>query len=1233
MRTKLLENCLDDRILVLDGAMGTMIQKAGLDEPDFRGTILQEHEILQRGNNDILSLTRPDLIREIHESFLDAGADIIETNTFNANTVSQTDYGTQEFVFEMNRASAEIARAAADSVSARTPDRPRFVAGSLGPTNITLSMSPDVDDPSFRARTFDEVAFAYEQQVTGLLAGGVDILLVETITDALNAKAALFAIAKQFRETGNVLPVMVSGTIVDQSGRTLSGQSTEAFWISIQHAPKLLSVGLNCSLGSDQMRQYLETLSRVATVRTSLYPNAGLPNEFGEYDETPSFMAQCVEEYARDGLLNMVGGCCGTTPDHIRAVAEAASAHPPRRVTEQKRTLRLSGLEPLIFREDLNFVNVGERTNVTGSRKFARLIKDHNYEEALTVARQQVENGAQIIDVNMDEGMLDSASEMTTFLNLIATEPDIARVPIMIDSSRWEVILDGLKCIQGKGIVNSISLKEGEEIFLEHARLARDLGAAVIVMAFDEDGQADTLERRLSICQRAYQLLTVEAGVPAEDIIFDPNIFAVATGIEAHNRYAIDFIEATRWIKENLPFAKVSGGVSNVSFSFRGNDRVRESIHTTFLYHAIDAGMDMGIVNAGQIEVYDQIPEKLLTAIEDVLFDRSPDSTESLVSLATEYSGSSAASTVETAAWREGSVSERLEYALVKGITDYIEADTEEARQTLGSALSVIEGALMDGMNHVGDLFGAGQMFLPQVVKSARVMKKSVGYLVPFLEEEQRSMDQEVQKTRILMATVKGDVHDIGKNIVGVVLGCNNIEVIDLGVMVPSQTILDEAERHKVDVIGLSGLITPSLDEMIYVASEMKRRGMKIPLLIGGATTSEVHTAVKIEPSYDSPVIHVLDASRSVNVVQQLTSDEHRNSFTAEVRQSYAERRDRHARRQMRTEYLSLAEARGNALSLEFDGRNLVRPAYLGARKVELPELTALTPYIDWTPFFQSWEMRGKYPAILDDAKRGDAARQLFDDAQQLLEKIVDQQLIGLSAVLGFFPSNRQGDDIALFKDDDRKEILATFYTLRQQSRKAKDRPNRALADFVAPEGFSDYMGMFAVSAGKGVPELVEQFEQDHDDYSAILVKSLADRLVEALTEWLHARVRRELWGYAPNESLSPEELIQERYQGIRPAPGYPAQPDHTEKETMWRLLDAEINTGIRLTESLAMNPAASICGLLFASDEAQYFNVGLINRDQMADYARRKRVSLPEIERWLASRLAYEPDDVLSQA
>ncbi len=1233
MPRNLLENCLNDRILVLDGAMGTMVQKAGLDEADFRGDLLREQDIFQRGNNDILSLTRPAVIREIHESFLDAGADIIETNTFNANTISQTDYGTQDLVTEMNRASAEIARNAVDAASARTPDKPRFVAGALGPTTITLSMSPDVEDPGFRARTFDEVVFAYEQQITGLLAGGVDILLVETITDALNAKAALYAIARQFRATGKQLPVMVSGTIVDLSGRTLSGQSTEAFWISITHAPNLLSVGLNCSLGTDQMRQYLETLSRVATVRTSLYPNAGLPNEFGEYEETPAFMAACVEEYARDGLLNLVGGCCGTTPDHIREVAAAAAAHGPRRAARQKRTLRLSGLEPLVFREDLNFVNVGERTNVTGSRKFARLIKEHDYEEALSVARQQVENGAQIIDVNMDEGMLDSAKEMSTFLNMIATEPDIARVPIMIDSSRWEVLIAGLKCIQGKGIVNSISLKEGEAVFLEHARLARELGAAVIVMAFDEDGQADTLDRRLSVCRRAYRLLTEEAGMPAEDIIFDPNIFAVATGIDAHNRYAIDYIEATRWIKENLPFTRVSGGVSNVSFSFRGNSRVRESMHTAFLYHAIDAGMDMGIMNAGQIEVYDQIPDDLLTAIEDVLFDRNPEATENLVSLAIEFSGESVVSSTETAVWRNGSVAERLEYALVRGITEFIEVDTEEARQNLGSALAVIEGALMDGMNHVGDLFGAGQMFLPQVVKSARVMKKSVGYLVPFLEEEQRSMDQVKRRTRILMATVKGDVHDIGKNIVGVVLGCNNIEVIDLGVMVPAQTILDEAERNDVDLVGLSGLITPSLDEMIYVAGEMKRRGMKIPLLIGGATTSEIHTAVKIEPSYDAPVVHVLDASRSVNVVQKLTSVEHRDSFAADIRHSYAERRERHAQRQAKTEYLSLQEARSNALNLPFDNRDLVRPQFLGVRKIEPPGIEAITSYIDWTPFFHTWEMRGKYPAILDDTKRGEAARQLFADAQKLLAEIVKQQAICLSGVLGFFPSNRRGDDIVLFADDDREEVIATFYTLRQQTRKAKNRSNRALADFIAPDGYSDYLGMFAVSAGNGVAEMVDEFERDQDDYSAILVKSLADRLVEAFTEWLHARVRKETWGYVPDETLSPQDLIQEQFRGIRPAPGYPSQPDHTEKETLWKLLDVEKNTGISLTESLAMYPASSICGLFFAGAEARYFNVGQINRDQIEDYASRKGMSLAEIEKWLASRLAYEPDQVLSQA
>ncbi|TDI78001.1 MAG: methionine synthase [Bacteroidetes bacterium] len=1225
--TDVLKNELEKRILVLDGAMGTMIQKASLTEDDFRGRLLADHESELRGNNDLLSLTKPEVIRDIHEQFLDAGADIIETNTFNANSISQADYATGHLVYDLNKASASIARSAADAAASEPGSKPRFVAGAMGPTNITLSMSPDVEDPGFRSRTFDDVMLSYREQIKGLIDGGVDILLVETITDALNAKAAIYAIAVLTRELGVNIPVMISGTIVDQSGRTLSGQSTEAFWISVAHTPNLMSIGLNCSLGSDQMRPYIETLSRIAPVRTSLYPNAGLPNEFGGYDETPAFMASQIHSYASDGLLNLVGGCCGSTPDHIRAIAAAAAEYGPRTPAAAKNTLQLSGLEPLVFRKDLNFVNIGERTNVTGSRKFASLILEDQYEEALAVALQQVQSGAQIIDVNMDEGMLDSAGAMTRFLNLIATEPDIARVPVMIDSSKWEVIECGLKCIQGKGIVNSISLKEGEEIFLEHATKARDLGAAVIVMAFDEDGQADTLDRRKMICRRAYDLLTETAGMPAEDIIFDPNIFAVATGIDAHNKYALDYIEAIRWIKENLPGARVSGGVSNVSFSFRGNNRVRESIHTAFLFHAIKAGMDMGIVNAGQIEVYDQIPERLLTGIEDVLFNRNSGATEALVELAGEFAGGSAIVAVADAEWRQKPVNERLEYSLVKGITEFIEGDTEEARQNLGSALLVIEGPLMDGMNHVGDLFGAGQMFLPQVVKSARVMKKSVGYLIPFIEEEQKLSAGKKRKTRVLMATVKGDVHDIGKNIVGVVLGCNNIDVIDLGVMVSAQKILDEAVRLKVDIVGLSGLITPSLDEMIYVAREMKRRGMDIPLLIGGATTSEVHTAVKIEPAYDAPVVHVLDASRSVNVVQQLTSTDGKAAFTAGIKTLYADRRDRHARRLQKIKYISLAEARENKLRLDFGNNLPCKPSFTGNRKISTPALSVIRQYIDWTPFFQAWELPGKYPAILSDEKRGEAASQLFEDAEDMLDDICLNNLIQLDAVLGLFPANSDMDDINLYTDESRTQILATLHMLRQQSKKAKGKPNRALSDFVAPVGHQDYLGAFAVSAGRGVADLVKTFEDDNDDYSAILVKSLADRFVEALTEWLHERVRTELWGYATEERYSRDDLIREKYRGIRPAPGYPAQPDHTEKWILWDLLDAEQLTGITLTESLAMNPASSVCGLLFASEAAEYFNAGQIARDQISDYAARKNMDVKDVERWLASRLAYDAE------
>ncbi len=1227
---------LRQRILVLDGAMGTMIQRHGLEEDDFRGERFREHPQSLKGNNDLLSLTQPGIIRDIHRAYFEAGADLVETNTFNATAISQADYGTEALAYELNLAAAQLAREAADEYTRRTPEKPRFVAGAIGPLNKALSLSPDVNNPGFRAVTFAEVRDAYAGQVAGLLDGGVDVLLVETVFDTLNAKAALFAIQEHFHRTGCAVPVMVSGTIVDLSGRTLSGQTPEAFWISIAHMPHLLSVGLNCALGSAQMRPFIEALSGVATVFTSLYPNAGLPNEFGGYDETPAFMAERAADYARSGFVNILGGCCGTTPEHIRALAEVAAAHPPRVPADPPRTLCLSGYEPLVFRDDLNFVNIGERTNVTGSRRFARLIREENYEEALAVARQQVENGAQMIDVNMDEGMLDGEAAMQRFLNLIATEPDIARVPLVIDSSRWSVIEAGLQCVQGKAVVNSISLKEGEATFLEHARKARMYGAAVIVMAFDEDGQADTLERRIAVCRRAYRLLTETVGFPPEDILFDPNIFAVATGIAAHNRYALDYLEATRWIKQNLPGVKVSGGVSNISFSFRGNDRVREAMHSCFLYHAIQAGMDMGIVNAGQIEVYEAIDPALRTHVEDVLFDRRPDATERLVTLAEAIraEGSDVAE-ARTAEWRAAPVEERLKHALVKGIVDHIEEDTEEARLKYPAPLDVIEGPLMAGMSVVGDLFGAGKMFLPQVVKSARVMKKAVAHLIPYIEAEKTKRRDTRAAAKVLMATVKGDVHDIGKNIVGVVLGCNGYDVIDLGVMVPADRILDEAEAQGVDVIGLSGLITPSLDEMVHVAKEMQRRGMTRPLLIGGATTSQVHTAVKIAPVYEGPVVHVLDASRAVGVVSRLVSDTLRDAFVEETAAACAAVRAAHERRTASATFLPLEAARANAFRSDWAGVPVTPPKQPGVTVLRDVPLETLRPYIDWTPFFQAWEMRGKYPRILDDPEKGAVARRLFADAHALLDRLVAERRLTAHGVIGLFPAHAVGDDIEVYAGDDRTEVRAVLHTLRQQAQKAAGRPNRALADFVAPRdsGVADYVGAFAVTAGAGIAPLVAAYEADHDDYHAIMVKALADRLAEAFAEWLHERVRTEYWGYAPDEALTPDDLVAERFRGIRPAPGYPAQPDHTEKRILWDLLDAERHTGITLTEHLAMFPASSVCGLYFAHPEAAYFNVGQVGRDQVEDYARRKGMPVAEVERWLAPRLNYEPEAVVREA
>ena len=1217
---------LKERILVLDGAMGTMIQRHTLTEEDFRGERFKDHGHELKGNNDLLALTQPAIIREIHEAFLEAGADLIETNTFSGTSIAQADYGLESVVYDLNVAAARLAREAADVYTEKTPEKPRFVAGAIGPTNRTLSISPDVTDPGFRAVTFDEVKSAYLEQVRGLVDGGVDVLLVETVFDTLNCKAALFAIQEFFAETGKTLPVMVSGTIVDQSGRTLSGQTSEAFWISISHMPHLLSVGLNCALGSKEMRPFIEELARVASVPTSLYPNAGLPNEFGGYDETPGFMAEQIDDYAESGFVNIIGGCCGTTPEHVKAMAEAAARHTPRAVPEAKPYLRLSGLEPLVVREETNFLNIGERTNVTGSKRFARLIKEGDYEEALSVARQQVESGAQLVDVNMDEGMLDSEAAMTTFLNLIASEPDISRVPLVIDSSKWSVIEAGLKCAQGKSVVNSISLKEGEDAFREQARLCRRYGAAVIVMAFDEDGQADSLQRRKKICRRAYDILVDEIGFPPQDIIFDPNIFAIATGIDEHRGYAIDFIEATRWIKENLPHAKVSGGVSNISFSFRGNNRVREAMHTAFLYHAIRAGMDMGIVNAGQIEVYDEIDKDLLERIEDVLFDRRDDATERLVDFAEGLKDEGGIKQEKTLAWREADVEERLKHALVKGIVDFIEDDTEEARQKYAAPLDVIEGPLMDGMNVVGDLFGSGKMFLPQVVKSARVMKKSVAYLTPFIEEEKARMQDTRQQAKVLLATVKGDVHDIGKNIVGVVLACNNYEVIDLGVMVSAQKILDEAKQQQVDVVGLSGLITPSLDEMVHVAKEMERRGFTQPLLIGGATTSRVHTAVKVAPGYSGPTVHVLDASRSVSVVSQLVSDENRDRFVEGIAQEYADVRDQHAGRTSKKTYLSLEEARANRFTCDWADVPVTKPNNLGVHTLEDVDLEKIRPFIDWSPFFIAWQLKGKFPRIFDDADVGAEAQKLYDDANAMLDQMIEEKWLTANGVYGLFPANSVGDDLELYTNDSRTDVRMVLHQLRQQSKKTPGKPNRALSDFVAPKesGVVDYVGAFAVTTGLGIGEHVAAFEREHDDYRAILLKSLADRLAEAFAEWLHAYVRREAWGYTPGEALDNDALIKESYRGIRPAPGYPACPDHTEKPLLWDLMDVEAQTGISLTESLAMYPASSVCGLYFAHPEAAYFNVGQIGRDQVADYAVRKGMDVCEVERWLGSRLSY---------
>lgn len=1224
---------LNKRILIIDGAMGTMIQPYGLSEADFRGERFINHPCEVKGNNDLLNITQPLIIKEIHEAYLEAGADIIETNTFSSQVISMADYQMESLVYELNFEGARIAREAATQFTHKNPAKPRFVAGAIGPTNRTASLSPDVNDPGYRAVTFDDLVNAYYEQVRGLIDGGADVLLIETIFDTLNAKAAIFAIIQYENELkaagkrSESIDIMISGTITDASGRTLSGQTVEAFLNSINHG-NILSIGLNCALGAKEMRPHIEELSEKAGCYVSAYPNAGLPNEFGGYDEQPHETAHLIEDFIESGFVNIVGGCCGTTPKHIRCIADKAAKAKPRKVPKPEPFLRLSGLEPITYTPDSVFMNIGERTNVTGSPKFAKLILSGDFEAALSVARQQVEGGAQVIDVNMDEGMLDSEAAMTRFLNLIASEPDIAKLPIMVDSSKWSVIEAGLKCLQGKGIVNSISLKEGEDLFKERATTIMHYGAAVVVMAFDEVGQADSYERRIEICKRSYDILVNEVGFPPQDIIFDPNILTVATGLEEHNNYAVDFINATQWIKQNLPLAKVSGGVSNISFSFRGNNVVREAMHAAFLYHAIKAGLDMGIVNAGMLEVYEEIDPTLLTYVEDVLLNRREDATERLVEFAETVKSKDKAE-VKSAEWRSGPVEERLSHALVKGIIEFLDDDVEEARLKYPRPLEVIEGPLMDGMNIVGDLFGAGKMFLPQVVKSARVMKKAVAYLLPFIEAEKAknpSAGDRKNAGKILMATVKGDVHDIGKNIVGVVLACNNFEIIDLGVMVPSQKILDEARKHQVDIIGLSGLITPSLDEMVHVAKEAEREGFKIPIMIGGATTSRIHAAVKIAPNYSGTIVHVLDASRSVTVASNLLNPESKESYAATIRAEYDQARENHLRKKSEKKLVPIEEARAKRFQINWESYQAPKPAFLGTKVFDDFPLDDLLPYIDWTPFFHTWELRGSYPRILTDKTVGTEASKLFDDAKKLLQEIVSNKLLTAKGVIGFWPANATGDDIVLYKDEERKEILTRIHTLRQQAEKAKDQPYYALSDFIAPVGsrVNDYWGGFAVTTGIGCDKLVAQYEKNYDDYNSIMVKALADRLAEAFAEKMHEMVRKEYWGYSSDEQLSNEELIKEQYAGIRPAPGYPACPEHTEKITLFNILDAEENTGIYLTESLAMHPTAAVSGFYFSHPESRYFGVGKLGKDQIEDYAKRKNETVEVVERWLGPNLGY---------
>ncbi|MDB6009222.1 MAG: methionine synthase [Gammaproteobacteria bacterium] len=1229
-RTRLerLKKLLEERIVFLDGAMGTMIQQHRLDERGYRGERFRNHGRDLKGNNDILTLSRPDIVGGIHRAYLEAGSDIIETNTFNSNSISQADYGTEALVPELNYRAASLARKVADEF-AQGAGRPAFVAGALGPTTRMTSLSPDVNDPGFRSVTFDDLVVTYKESARALLMGGADLLLIETIIDTLNAKAAIYAIHTLFDEIGMKVPIIVSGTITDASGRVLSGQTAEAFWNSIRHAEPL-AVGLNCALGGSALRPYIQELARIADTYVCAYPNAGLPNAFGEYDETPTETASILQEYGSSGLVNIVGGCCGTTPDHIRLMREGLGKLERRVIPTIPVKCRLSGLEPLNIDEDTLFVNVGERTNVTGSAKFRKLIEAGDYAAALDIARQQVLAGAQIIDINMDEGMLDSEAAMVRFLNLVAAEPDIARVPVMLDSSKWTIIEAGLKCVQGKCIVNSISLKEGEEIFIEHARKLRRYGAAAVIMAFDEKGQADTIERKVAICERAYKLLIEKAGMPAEDIIFDPNIFAIATGMEEHNNYGIAFVEATRQIKEKLPHALVSGGVSNVSFSFRGNDPVREAIHSVFLYHAIAAGMDMGIVNAGQLGIYAEINPTLRDAVEDVVLNRRPDATERLIQMASQFKGDGSAKPKEDLEWRSWPVAKRLEHGLVKGIDDYVIEDTEEARLTFERPLQVIEGPLMDGMNVVGDLFGSGKMFLPQVVKSARVMKKAVAHLIPFIEKEKKERGgggERKTNGRMVIATVKGDVHDIGKNIVGVVLQCNNYEVIDLGVMVSCEKILETARRENVDFIGLSGLITPSLDEMVNVAKEMQRQNFVVPLLIGGATTSPAHTSVKIAPQYKSPVVYVKDASRSVGVCQTLQTAAARGAFIEKVNEEHERRREQHASKKVKTPELSLAQARANRRRIEWAGYSPTAPRKLGIQQFDDYPLGELLGYIDWMPFFNAWEFAGKFPEILSDAKVGVAASNLYDDARRMLKQLIAERWLKARAVIGLFPANSVGDDVEIYTDETRTEVAMRLSFLRQQKGKPQGQPHECLADYVAPKssGVRDYFGAFAVTAGVGIDEHVARFEKGHDDYSSIMLKALADRLAEASAEHFHERVRRELWGYSAQEALTNQQLVQEEYRGIRPAPGYPACPDHTEKAKLWKLLDPERNAGITLTESFAMFPTAAVSGWYIGHPDSRFFAIGKVDRDQVEDYAQRKGMSVAEVERWLGPNLGYD--------